>query len=107
MTNLDSYKVVANRIDLDFNEDKVELENIIEKGVEKITDAFGTRYFYNNKIVKSEEYGDAEIWYYDREWAFSTFTPSFKSVYDEMFNVLNKYKFSQKKMYFNLLMKST
>lgn len=111
MTNLDSYKVVVNKIseydtsyyDEDEIEEEVELENIIEKDVEKITDTFGTRYFYNDKIVESEEYGDGEIWYYEREWMFSSVTPSFKSVYDEMFNILNKYKFSQKKNVFQFV----
>ena len=103
MENLDSYKVVVNRIDLEFDEDKVELENIIDKDVEKITDTFGTRYFYNNRRVESEEYGDGKIWYYEREWAISTITPSYKSVYDEMFNVLSKYKFSQKKNVFQFV----
>lgn len=103
MKNLESYKVVVNKNNLRFDEDEVVLENIINKDVEKITDHWGTRYFYNNKIVKSKEYGDGKIWYYEREWGFSSVTPSFKGVYDEMFDILSKYKFSQKKNVFQFV----
>ena len=106
MTKLDSYKVVFNKIseyDTSYYDEgerkEIQLENIIERDVEKITDIFGTSYFYNDKIVTPEGYGAGEIWHYDS----GSITSSFKIVYDEMFNILNIYKFSQKKNVFHFV----
>ena len=109
MKNLESYTVTLTTEEINPEYDKTTkiLENVIENGNEKIIDGWGeTKYFYNNKPVKSNNVLTGEkIWYYEGESTISTGDglDSYKEVYNELFAILSKYKFSQKKNVFEFV----
>ena len=100
MKNLESYKVVINRLEYDSFDEKIvedkQVENFISDKTEKNIAVNKINYFDNGKRIDSKDYKDGKAWYYHSNQVMSSEPDSYRKIYNNLFSILEKYNFIKK-----------